>query len=179
MKPYSLVLYNLIRFKIIHIFKCRSFSYSKIEMFNYDLRFLLKRTSKIYFDSNIVSDGHMTIIVGDNSYLHLGNHTYFNEDCMISCMKSVSIGDNCKFGPGVKIFDNNHVFNSKHGVLSDIKGKDIKIGNNCWIGANAVILSGTEIGDNCVIGAGCVVKGKVESSTIVKNQQNYILEKIR
>lgn len=179
MRPYFLVIFNLIRFNMIRLFKCISFNYSRIEMFNFDLRFILKKTSKINFDSNIVSDGHMTIIVGDDAQLEIGSHTYFNEDCMISCMKSVSIGYNCKFGPGVKIFDNNHIFNSKDGVLPDIKASHIKIGNNCWIGTNVIILNGTEIGDNCVIGAGCVVRGKIESSTIIKNKQDYLLEKIR
>ena len=55
----------------------------------------------------------------------------------------------------------------------------IRIGNNCWIASNAVILKGAEIGDNCVIGAGCVVKGVIPSGSIVRPNINYVIEKIR
>ena len=35
----------------------------------------------------------------------------------------------------------------------------VKVGDNVWIGAHAVILKGVSIGDNAVIGAGAVVNG--------------------
>jgi acetyltransferase-like isoleucine patch superfamily enzyme len=72
---------------------------------------------------------------------------------------------------------------------------DIKIGNNCFIGARVSILPGTNIGNNVIVGAGCVVKGKVPSNSIIignpwrkigdtddyaKNQlqsKNYIIRK--
>lgn len=44
--------------------------------------------------------------------------------------------------------------------------KPITIGNNCFIGARAVILPGTEIGDDVIIGAGSVVKGKIPQKTV-------------
>ena len=50
---------------------------------------------------------------------------------------------------------------SKSGFNTD----DIKIGNNCWIGSNCVILKGVTIGDNCVIGAGVVLSENVESNS--------------
>lgn len=45
--------------------------------------------------------------------------------------------------------------------------KEIKIGNNVFIGANCTILPGTVIADNCIVGAGSVIRGKVESNSIV------------
>lgn len=49
----------------------------------------------------------------------------------------------------------------------DLSVKPVKIGNNVWIGANTIILRGTEIGDNYVIGAGCVVKGKYNKGSVI------------
>ncbi len=45
--------------------------------------------------------------------------------------------------------------------------KRIKIGNDVWIGCNAVILGGVEVGDGAVVGAGAVVTKDVPAYTIV------------
>ena len=41
------------------------------------------------------------------------------------------------------------------------------IGNNVWIGENAVILAGSKIGDGCVIGANTVVTKEIPPNSIV------------
>lgn len=43
----------------------------------------------------------------------------------------------------------------------------IIIGNNVFVGLNAIILLNTEIGDNCIVAAGAVVKGKFASNSII------------
>ena len=48
----------------------------------------------------------------------------------------------------------------------DSKG-DIIVGNDVWIGYQAVILSGVRIGDGAIIGTGAVVTRDVEPYTIV------------
>ena len=42
----------------------------------------------------------------------------------------------------------------------------IIIGNNCWIGASAVLLKDVHIGDNVIIGAGSVVTKDIPSNCI-------------
>ncbi len=53
----------------------------------------------------------------------------------------------------------------------------IKIGSNCFIGINCIILPGVEIGDNCVIGAGSVVRGKVPSNSVVMGNPAKVIMK--
>jgi acetyltransferase-like isoleucine patch superfamily enzyme len=43
----------------------------------------------------------------------------------------------------------------------------VKIGDDVWIGARAVILPGVTIGSRCVVAAGAVVKSDVPDGTIV------------
>lgn len=43
----------------------------------------------------------------------------------------------------------------------------VKIGNNCWIGAKAIILDGTKIGNGCIIAAGSVVRGEFPDNVII------------
>ena len=44
---------------------------------------------------------------------------------------------------------------------------EIEIGDDCWIGLNAIILSGSKIGKGCVIGAGSVVRGEFEPYSVI------------
>lgn len=103
--------------------------------------------------------------------LEIGEGTYFNRYCMISAHDLVKVGKHCFFGPGVRIFDNNHKFSKEHGVSSELSTAPIMIGDHCWIASNAIILKGATIGDNCLIGAGCIVQGDIPDGTLVKCKQ--------
>lgn len=109
--------------------------------------------------------------VHSNGLLEIGKGTYFNRYCMISAHESVKIGDHCFFGPGVKIFDNNHKFSKEEGVSSQLSLGSITIGSHSWIASDVIILKNTHIGDNCVIGAGCVIQGDIPSGTLVRCSQ--------
>ncbi|MEO8076341.1 MAG: acyltransferase [Acidobacteriota bacterium] len=100
--------------------------------------------------------------------IRLGNNNYFNRNLMIDACGRIDVGNDNMVGPGVYITDSNHAFGP------GISPKDapmtvghVRIGNRCWIGANAVILSGVELGDECVIGAGAVVTRSVAAGTVV------------
>ncbi len=178
MKPYLLVIYNKIRCAILQM-KCRDFSSTGIQMFGRDTRFYIKSGSKVHFGSHLVSDGRLVIVVGPNACLTVGERTYFNEGSMISCLEAVSIGHGCRFGPNVKIFDNDHRFSAKHGVSQEHITAPVTIGAHCWLGANVTVLRGTQIGDNCVIGAGCVVKGSIPAGSLVTQLRELNIRPIR
>ena len=54
----------------------------------------------------------------------------------------------------------------------------IKIGNNVWIGAGAIILPGITVGDDAIVGAGAVVTHDVEPRTIVVGNPAKILRRL-
>lgn len=66
----------------------------------------------------------------------------------------IKIGKGCHVAPNVGIITTNHdIYNlEKH-----IQGKDVVIGNNSWIGMNAVVLPGVILGEHTIVGAGSVV----------------------
>lgn len=105
-------------------------------------------------------------------YIHYGTHTkigdhfFGNFNLTIQDDAWVSIGDYCSFGPNVTIVTPVHpMLPLERRALLDKDGqekhmcyaKPVKIGNDCWLGANVVVCPGVTIGDNCVIGAGSVV----------------------
>lgn len=81
----------------------------------------------------------------------------------IQAINGILFGSNVRIGPNVSIISANHDNDDydKHFVA-----RPIEIGNNVWIGANAVILPGVHIGDNVVIGAGSVVTHDIPPNSI-------------
>ena len=70
-------------------------------------------------------------------------------------------------------------FADKKGGDSDlVPSKPIKIGKNCFIGCNAIILKGTELGDGCVVGAGAVVSGKFEAGSVIVGNPGRVIRKL-
>ena len=78
--------------------------------------------------------------------------------------KSIKIGNYVQMGNNVVIVDHNHDFRNPQ--TGQYTYAPITIGNNVWIGANAIILQGTTIGDGAVIGAGSIVSGSVSERTV-------------
>lgn len=111
------------------------------------------------------------IQIHGNGKIEIGDRVYMNRECIISCHNYIGIGNGCIFGPGVRIFDNNHKFSKASGVSSALNTGKISIGNNCWIASNVIILKGAQIGDNCVIGAGCIIDSEIPPCTIVRQKQ--------
>ncbi|MFC0187176.1 acyltransferase [Fictibacillus aquaticus] len=66
----------------------------------------------------------------------------------------IFIGKNVHIAPNCGIITTNH--KNDNPDLHE-PGKDIIIGDNCWIGMNSVILPGVKLGNNTIVGAGSVV----------------------
>lgn len=134
---------------------------------------------RISLGRNIELAPYVDIQAHRSGHISIGERTYMNRFCMISCHGEVTIGANCMFGPGVKIFDNNHLFAKDKGVSTDLRIGEISIGNNCWIASNVILLKGAEIGDNCVIGAGCIIDSPIPTNSLVKISQQQSIEPLK
>ena len=131
----------------------------------------------IYLAKGVLIASNSVISATDGGKLSIGKMVGINRNSMIMCHDKVCIGDNTIMGPGVYIYDHDHVFDSTDGVRrNEYVTAPITIGKNCWIGANTVILRGTTIGDNCLIAAGCVVKGNVPAGSVVIQKREEIIK---
>lgn len=176
---YLFFLFNLLR---LVVYKLR---YGKRYSSHFMERIHIKATLKCYqqgqfkLGKNIEISDYCDFLSFDKAIVEIGDHTYFNKFCMISSHLGVKIGRNCLFGPGVKIFDNDHQFSRDEGVSCSLSSKPICIGNHCWIASDVIILKGSKIGDNCVIGAGCVIKGDIPPYSLVKQQRELEIVPIK
>lgn len=65
-----------------------------------------------------------------------------------------------RIGKGTCIAANVGIITANHDVKEldkHLPGKDVNIGDNCWIGMNSVLLPGVTLGERTVVGAGSVV----------------------
>ena len=84
--------------------------------------------------------------------------------CHIDGRNGIIFGKNVWVGPHVSIISMNHdIMNYRKYVPSSA----IIIGNNCWIGANAVILPGVQLGNHVVVAAGAVVTKSFQEDNIL------------
>lgn len=103
--------------------------------------------------------GGREIEIGDNSAIGLNARV----------SGPLSIGNDVMMGPGVNIYTQNHETENiyKPMRLQTAPKQKVTIGNDCWIGANAVILPGVTIGNGVIIGAGAVVTKDVCDYAVV------------
>lgn len=118
-------------------------------------------------DSFRMRDG-ATLRVRKSGTCKIGKNVSLNSNNIIACHESVMIGDNVQFSPNVQIYDHDHDYRAEGGISAmRYQTTPVVIGNDCWIGANTVILRGTELGEGCVVGAGSVLKGKYPAGSVI------------
>lgn len=96
----------------------------------------------------------------------IGKNFFANFNFTVQDDGEVIIGDDCNFGPNVTIVTPVHpMLPEERRALYAPDGspahlcwaKPVRIGSDCWLGANVVVCPGVTIGEGCVIGAGAVV----------------------
>ena len=166
-KALLLILYNWIRIALGKLFHPGRFRVHWMQRISPKCSLKLFGKGKLEIGRNCDISPYCDLEVHGNGVLKIGDGCYFNRFCMISAQENVTIGERCMFGPGVKVFDNNHKHSPEEGVSPELTTSPITIGDRCWICSDAVILKGVRIGNNCVVGAGCVVREDLPDGTVV------------
>lgn len=84
-------------------------------------------------------------------------------NCYIQARNGIIIGHNLWTGPGVGIISANHLMDDyRHHECSG----PVRIGDNVWVGMNAVVLPNVRIGNNVAIGANSVVNRDLPDNVI-------------
>lgn len=109
--------------------------------------------------------GHGVIINGAKN-IECGTGFVANPLCYIMARSPIIFGDRVGLSVGVKIVTGSLPL--ENGVVCRRHiSMPIRIGNDVWIGTDAVICPGVTIGDNVIIAAGAVVTKDVPSGCVV------------
>lgn len=76
----------------------------------------------------------------------------------------IYIGKGTYIAPNVGLITANHKFEN---LDEHDEGKDIVIGDKCWIGMNVVILPGVNLGEGTIVAAGAVVSKSFPQGKVV------------
>lgn len=116
--------------------------------------------------NNAVGD----VIIGD--YTRVGLHN--------TIIGPVTIGHHVNLAQGITVTALNHNFMDSNKQIDEqgVCTKPVTIGNDIWIGANAVILPGVTIGNHSVIAAGAVVTKDVPPHSLVAGVPAKVIKQI-
>jgi acetyltransferase-like isoleucine patch superfamily enzyme len=122
------------------------------------------------------------LVFAHGGQIRIGNACYIGQNSRIWSARSVSIGNHVLISHNVNIHDTNShamsaaarrahidaIFRRGHPAdLPDVADAPITIGDDVWIGFNAIVLKGVNIGRGAVVGAGSVVTKDVAPFSVV------------
>jgi acetyltransferase-like isoleucine patch superfamily enzyme len=141
-----------------------------------------KEPRAVVFGDHVSVYAGCSFAIGENGKCTVGDFTLLN-GAIVMAEDRIDIGSHCLISWGVGIADSDfHPLEPAQRLVDaqalapflkdrpprpQLKTAPVKIGDNVWIGMNAVILKGVTIGDNSVVAAGAVVTKNVPANMIV------------
>ncbi len=141
------------------------------------------RAGRIEIGENTLFQPHCWLTLNlDSAHIRIGANCFLNLGVMLAAQDEISIGDWTMLANGCFVGDAAHRFDDpeKPVPLQGFTSKGpIRIGENCWLGANVVVTSGVTIGDRSVIGANSVVTSDIPPNSIAAGAPAKVLRQIR
>lgn len=103
--------------------------------------------------------------------LSVGRGVEIATNCFLaSGAGGLEIGDDCMLGPGSMLIANNHRYERLDVSIraQGLSSRGIRIGNDVWIGAGAVVLDGSTIESGVIVAPNAVVSGRIPKNAIVQ-----------
>ena len=108
----------------------------------------------------------------------LGRGVFVNHGCYFMDGGGITIGDNTFIGPFTGFYTAAHPTDYARRNQGLEWAKPIRVGDNCWFGANCSVMPGVTIGNGCVIAAGSVVTTDIPDNSIAAGVPAVVKKKI-
>ena len=102
-----------------------------------------------------------------NPSIRIGCHVFIGRGTEFNIRRGIIIGNDVLIASGCRLIDHDHGTSPGQPMRTQPGPEaEIRIGDDVWIGCNAVILKGVTIGNGAVVGAGSVVNKTIPSKEI-------------
>lgn len=136
-------------------------------------RLLLGRCgSGVFFDANVYVKFPWLVSIGSDTSVNRGAEFY----CSLRHRSRIVVGSNVRIAPNVRLHAAGH--NPDDPAFEDT-GATIRVDDDVWIGAGAIVLQGVHIHRGAVIAAGSVVNRDVAPYSIAAGVPARIIRKRR
>jgi len=126
--------------------------------------------------------GHQTILKGYfKNEMVIGAGSWIGQQCFLHSAGGLWIGKDVGIGPGVRILTSSHdiSLNVELPIMHrPIQFSEVRIGDGCDIGVNAVVLPGVVLGDYVQVGAGAVVTESFSNGAVIAGVPARLLRTI-
>ena len=130
------------------------FSYNRVNPFVEDITNWKERGEYLFGKNKNITVYNTCTVVGN---VKVGENTWIGPYIIDGGKCGIEIGSNCSISSGVNIIGHDTVKWALSGGKLPYQYGEVKIGNNCFIGTNAIITKGVTIGNHSVVGANAVV----------------------
>jgi len=99
--------------------------------------------------------------------ISVGRDFFANFGCVFLDVCAIDVGDRCLLGPSVHIYTATHPLDAATRAEGREYGEAVTVGDDVWIGGQAVLNPGVTVGDRSVIASGAVVTQDVPADVVV------------
>lgn len=112
----------------------------------------------VRINSSAVFSGNGRLVIGDDVWVGAG------DAISVTSPAEIVIGSHVDLGPQVMIITGSHKIDPQGTHIGGAgDSKSVRIGNGCWLGARATILSGVELAEKTLVAAGAVVTESIKT----------------
>ena len=111
-------------------------------------------------------------------HVHFGKNIYTNFNLTLVDDTQISVGDFCQIGPNVVLTTAGHPNLPELRERAYQYNAPVRIGRNCWLGADGVVVPGVTIGDNVVVGAGSLITRDLPDNVVAAGNPCRILREV-
>jgi maltose O-acetyltransferase len=113
------------------------------------------------------------------THIFAGDGVYMNFGCVVLDPNEVHLGTNVFLGPRVQLLTASHPLDATERIRGPELGYPVRIGDNVWIGAGAIVCPGVTIGADTTIGAGAVVVKDIPAGELAVGNPCRVVRSLR
>ncbi|WP_324757993.1 sugar O-acetyltransferase [Haloarcula sp. GH36] len=110
--------------------------------------------------------------------IHVGDDFFANFGCVFLDICRIEFGDRCLLGPGVQVYAATHSLDPAERAAGIEYGKPVTVGDDVWMGGQAVLNPGVTVGDRSVVASGAVVTEDVPAGVVVQGNPATVVREI-